>query len=60
MAITIKFMKKDYYTYEVIEPITDYGYNLKIGDYMTSRQVDFLPPYYRRCVRLLNQPIPQN
>lgn len=50
-------MRKEYYTYEVISPIKDYGYNLKVGDLMTSREVTFLPPYYHKKVKLLNQPV---
>jgi len=45
------------YTYEVIRPINDYGFKLKIGDYMTSKELLSLQPFYRKYVKLLNSPI---
>lgn len=48
---------KKIYVYEVIIPITVYGYNKQIGDLMTDREILSIPPFYRRCVKLLNSPI---
>lgn len=48
---------KEYYTYEVLKPIKDYGFKLKKGDFMTSREVNFLPPMYKKYLKLLNTPI---
>jgi len=47
----------EYYTYEVVKPIKDYGFNLEIGDYMTSRDLLSLPPFYRQHVKLLPSPV---
>ena len=48
---------KEYYTYEVIEPIKDYGFRLVKGDLLTSKDLLSLPPFYRKSVKLLSSPI---
>lgn len=48
---------QEYYTYLVIEEISDYGFKLKPGDYMTTKQLLSIPPFYMSCVKLLNSPI---
>jgi hypothetical protein len=53
----MKTIKKEYYCYEVIYPIKDYGYNKKVGDLMTLREIQELPSYYKKCVRDLPSPI---
>lgn len=50
-------MEKEIYTYEVIKPIKDYGFNLNKGDLMTSKELLTLPPFYRKSVKMLNNPI---
>ncbi len=53
----MKANTKVYYYYEVTSPITDYGFNRKIGDMMTSEEMLMLPPFYRKKVKLLNSPV---
>lgn len=48
---------QEYYTYIVTGEIRDYGFKLKPGDYMTTKQLLSLPPYYQCKVKLLNSPI---
>ena len=43
--------------YEVIIPIKDYGFNLKVGDKISSKELFSIPPYYRKCVKLMKEPI---
>ena len=51
-------MKGKCYYYEVTSPITDYGYNFKVGDLVGYFTMIRLPAYYRfNCVKNLNQPI---
>ena len=50
-------MEKLLFTYEVITPITDYGFNKKAGDLMTTKELQSIPPYYKKCVKLLNSPV---
>jgi len=51
-------MKKLIYTYKVKTAITDYGFNKKVGDLMTTSELQSIPPYYKKCVTLLESPIP--
>lgn len=49
--------EQKFYTYKVINPIKDYGFNKEIGDFMTTKELLSLPPFYMSCVKLLNSPI---
>lgn len=53
----MKEKEKKIYTYEVIKPIKDYGFNCEIGDLMTSNEILMLAPYYKKFVKLLNSPV---
>lgn len=48
---------KQIYIYVVIKPIIDYGWNKKIDDLMTHRDMLTLPPYYKKFVTYLQSPI---
>jgi hypothetical protein len=56
---SVKFRESnEYYTYICIKPIVDYGFKLKEGDLVTSKELRTLPPLYRaEYTRLLNSPI---
>ncbi len=46
-----------FYHYEVTQPITDYGFNKKVGDMMTTEEILSLPPFYKKYVTLLSSPV---
>lgn len=46
------------YTYIVIKPIRDYGFNLEIGDLITTKDLQSIPPMYRKYnCELLDTPV---
>jgi len=50
--------KKQWYYYEVVYPINDYGYKLKTGDLVGYFLPIRLPAYYRfNCLKNLKSPV---